>query len=138
VIVCTFTTIVPQCNGNESFNLYVEYFFPLLMPRILPDCIYEQHSGCLIFIFIIRNRNCLPLARTCSHPLGFMVGSVLLICFFFVSVFYCVFSSSFFLCSQCCQCLWIVRSRLLLRFSLTFIFVCCAQMVYIQLPQTRS
>jgi hypothetical protein len=70
VIVCTFTTIVPQCNGNESFNLYVEYFFPLLMPRILPDCIYEQHSGCLIFIFIIRNRNCLPLARTCSHPLG--------------------------------------------------------------------
>jgi hypothetical protein len=47
-----------------------------------------------------------------------LVGSVLLIFLVFCVEF--LFSSCV-LCTQCCQCLWIVHSWLLLRFSLTFI-----------------
>ena len=43
-----------------------------------------------------------------------------------------VYFSSCVLCTRCCQCLWIVHSRLSLRYSLTFIFVLC--LVYPALP----
>ena len=35
----------------------------------------------------------------------------------------CAFSSSYVLLAQCCQCLWIVHSWLLIPFSLMFIFL---------------
>jgi hypothetical protein len=41
--------------------------------------------------------------------------------------FLCCLSSSCVLCTQCCQCLWIVHSWLPLRFSLTFICFVCGQ-----------
>jgi hypothetical protein len=41
---------------------------------------------------------------------------------FLSGVFLFCLSSSCVLCTQCCQCLWIVHSCLPLRFSLTFIY----------------
>ena len=52
---------------------------------------------------------------------------VLLIFSVFCDVLSCLFafclSSSYVLCAHCCQCLWIVHSRLLLRFSLTDMYL---------------
>lgn len=66
----------------------------------------------------IRNRNCLHFASTCVHP-RILVRPVLL---FFYSPLCCGMCCYFvFFLLVCCQCLWIVHSRLRLRFSLTFI-----------------
>ncbi len=48
-------------NDNGSFTFYVDVFFPLSLPRLLPDldCIYEQHGGCFV-----RSRTCLSFAST--------------------------------------------------------------------------
>ena len=70
--------------------------------------IYEQHGGCPII-----GKNWLLFA---VHPQFF----VHLFSFMCCGVF-CL-SSSCVLCAQCCQCLWIVHSLLLLRFSRTLIY----------------
>ena len=54
----------------------------------------------------------------------------------------CVFlfclSSYFVLCTQCCQCLWIVHSWLFLRFSLALIYKICDWSISIQLLLSRN
>ena len=54
------------------------------------------------------------------HPWPLVVS--LLLIYLVCCVFVCVFCSSLsrVLCAQCCQCLWIVHSWLILRFSLNF------------------
>ena len=54
---------------------------------------------------------------TCVH---FRLGSVLLIVLVFCAVFWFYLSLSCVLCTQCCQCLWIVHYLLPLRISLAF------------------
>ena len=57
------------------------------------------------------NRNCLPFESTWVH-IRFCVGSMLLIFLVFCVVF---------MCTQSCQCLWIVHSWFSLQFSQTYI-----------------
>ena len=63
-----------------------------------------------LYMSYIRSRNRLTSASTWFHT-GFLAGSV------FARLL------SFLCCARGCQCLWIVRSWLSLRFSLTFIFI---------------
>ena len=58
-----------------------------------------------------------------EHLCSFPVGSVLLIFLVFCAVLWFYLSLSCVLCTQCCQCLWIVHCLLPLRFSLAFILV---------------
>jgi hypothetical protein len=137
----------PFLYGNGSFSFYVDLFFPRRQDLI------GGNNGCLI-----RNRNCLSFY--CGGPCSWSFIVVvhlpdLLLWWSMFLIFYCggpcswsfivvvhvpdlflVFCvvnfswlSSF--CVLCCLCLWIVHSRLPLRFSvLCFVclrFVSCVQ-----------
>ena len=77
-------------NDNESFTFYVDVFFPLTTPSLIPDlikqCIYD---GCLI-------RSWLPFTSLRVH-IRFLLVSVLLI---------------FLVCFCPIMCLYVLRSVL--------------------------
>ena len=69
-------------------------------------------------------RNCIAFVRTRVHPPVF--GGIRVAHHFQFYVLCCIFvfslSSSYILCTQCCQCLYIGNCWLPFRFSLTFIY----------------
>ena len=95
-------------NDNGSFTFYVYSFLSAITVNILLD-----------LIVYIRSRNCLPFASPWVHPdlWGPCYSSFLFsVCFISLGL-----SSSCVLCTQCCQCHWIIHPWLPFLFPLTFI-----------------
>jgi len=80
IVTCLFYHI---SNNNGYFTFNVDFVFPLLLPRLSLDGIYEWHCWCLI-----RSRNCLPFVRTWLHA-GFSFGGVRVAHLFSLFLFFC-------------------------------------------------
>ena len=113
-----------QCdNFVSSF-----YGYRFCRIRVSPLFSFLCFVFCFLFFFFV----------LCHVP---NVTNVSLGCPFLIvhSVFsnvYLLFAVCPVSCTRCCQCLWIVHSRLLLRFSLTFIYY--LQSVLCNVPNVAS
>jgi hypothetical protein len=132
----SFVHNVTSVSGLSILNcpfgfLYNVYLFCLSSSCVLCtqycQCLWIVHSWLhlrfsLTFICFVCLR---PVSFV--HNIASVSGLSILNCpfGFLYNVYLFCLSSSCVLCTQCCQCLWIVHSWLHLRFSLTFIcFVC--------------
>ena len=89
-----------------------QYFIHLFLVQCCDVRYYFRKKNDVRFVFTF---SCLYFCYLC---LAVYIGVQHILC----CVFLCL-SSSFVLCTQCCQFLWIVRSRLSLRFSLMFTYL---------------
>ena len=112
-----FLLLLHQHSSSTSkfFVLYYQTNFRFLV-HLLPHQIF-------LFYYDFRHLFLLKSEKCAIHPRFILCGPCC--SSFYFSVFCVVFlfclSSSYVLCNQCCQFLWVVHSWLLLRFSLTFI-----------------
>ncbi len=91
-----WTSSVKQKKQTRAFILFVIFLLVVALSVLLLFTDYDLVSSILPeYVFCSHHERMLPVSLDCP---------------FFCVVF-----------TQCCQCLWIVRSWLSLRFSLTFI-----------------
>jgi len=75
-------------NDNVSFTFYVDVFFPLSLPRLLPDLtVYMSNTA-----GVLSEAGLAYPSRANGFTLGVLVGSVLLVVLVFCVVLLCVFT----------------------------------------------
>ena len=116
--------LVPCCDVCYDFRHYVQMFVEGFMFNSCYLCLFV-HSGILhILTTCVTRLMCNKMQELSSRTHGFTPGFLWSSCcssfrLFSLICSVCV-SSSCILCTQCCQCIWIVHSWLNLRISLTF------------------
>jgi len=98
-------------NNNGSFTFYVDFYFPLSLPRLVPEL--------TVYIWVTRRvsykkQELLTLREHLSSSPVFLVGVVLLIFLVFCDVLLCVFT--FWL--PCCDVHYDFRTRTMFGLSL--------------------
>ena len=110
-------------NDNGSFTFYVDVFFPLSLPRLLPDLtVYMAVSYKKQAAYHSRAHGFTPVFGGVrdAHHYSFLCYVICFVCLRPV------------LCTQCCLFFWIVHFWFLFQFSLTFIpmgSICSALLV---------